>query len=294
MVTKLVQKETEGKETERMEKENRQRRKRNKKDIRNAFVMLCVTIAMMSTATFAWFTMTDSPTVQGLKMTAASVGGLELKDADEEWKGAITVVSDLKTLSPVSTFTGQRDSFGSPVYTNGEVTNISAINASDLSTKYVAVYDYKIRAVNATGDTSVGLLGGNGSTEGSFIISEDTTTASEKAAFAIRVGFLVNNNTWIIYEPNTNGTVPDTTKKAVNKYTGQSSTVWQKTDGKFTNAAGTAGTTSNDTSGELFKLPANTEYDIKMYIWLEGTDDQCVNEIQTDSLKGQIQFTVIK
>lgn len=47
--------------------ENKQKKKRNRKDIRNAFVMLCVTIAMMSTATFAWFTMTDSPTVQGLE-----------------------------------------------------------------------------------------------------------------------------------------------------------------------------------------------------------------------------------
>lgn len=271
--------------------ENKQKKKRNRKDIRNAFVMLCVTIAMMSTATFAWFTMTDSPTVQGLKMTAATTGGLELKDADEDWRGAITVDSATKELSPVSTFNGGNDSFGSPIYTNGEVTDINPINASDLSTKYVAVYDYQIRAVNATGETSVGLMGGDGSTKGTFITRETAKNATENAAYAIRVGFLINNTTWIIYEPNMNGTVGNTAKRATNRYTGQSSTVWQKTDGKFTDVNGTA---SNDASGELFKLPAGAEYPVKMYVWLEGTDDQCVNEIQTDELKGQIQFTVIK
>ena len=44
----------------------------------------------------------------------------------------------------------------------------------------------------------------------------------------------------------------------------------------------------------IFELKDTNAHDIKMYIWLEGTDDQCVNEIQTDLLKGQIQFTVIK
>lgn len=47
-------------------------------------------------------------------------------------------------------------------------------------------------------------------------------------------------------------------------------------------------------SKDIFTLSDTNAHAIKMYVWIEGTDDQCVNELQTDELKGQIQFTVIK
>lgn len=292
MVTKLVQKETEGKEAERMEKENRQRRKRNKKDIRNAFVMLCVTIAMMSTATFAWFTMTDSPTVQGLKMTAAATGGLELRlTASDAWSNSINVNTAAETvkLTPVSP-TGATNKFGSPVYQGSKVTGVTEISDSDLS-KYLAAYNYQIRAVGATANSpvKVGFLGGTkDSNSGSFIVEESTTSGVNDASYAIRVGFQIDGK-WIIYEPNADGRFTPEGTKAVNEYTKLTSTIQQKKDGTFESTYG-----SGNVSNMIFELKDTNAHDIKMYIWLEGTDDQCVNEIQTDSLKGQIQFTVIK
>lgn len=287
MVTKLVKKETEGKEAERMEKENRQRRKRNKKDIRNAFVMLCVTIAMMSTATFAWFTMTDSPTVQGLKMTAAATGGLELKYGNEDWNSSITVDSATKSLSPVSIM-GSTDKFGSPVYTNGIVTTVQEISDSGELEKCVAIYEYQIRAVGATASSpvKVGLLGGDGAGSnptGTFIVRSNANSASQQAAYAIRVGFKIDNN-WIIYEPHADQTTGGT--KAVNQYNGPTSTVKQNSNGNFEGGS--------NVSKDIFTLSDTNAHAIKMYVWIEGTDDQCVNELQTDELKGQIQFTVIK
>lgn len=268
-------------------------KKRNRKEIRNAFVMLCVAVAMMSTATYAWFTMTDSPTVQGLKMTAASSGGLELSDADEAWNNSITVETTSKILSPVSTI-GNTDKFGSPVYSGNQVNSVTEItDETELKEKYVAVYDYKIRALGAT-ETSpvkVGLLGGDGSGSnptGSFIIREDKKNATQQAAYAIRVGFKIDN-TWAIYEPNSDGTSDG--NKALNGYTaGSSSTVKQKAgSGDFTSDTG-----SGNISKAIFELKDTNEHNIKMYVWLEGTDEQCVNELQTDTLTGQIQFTVIR
>lgn len=273
-----------------MEKENKQRRKRNKKDIRNAFVMLCVTIAMMSTATFAWFTMTDSPTVQGLKMTAATTGGLELSLDGNAWSNNITVATDMKELSPVSTI-GNTNTFGSPVYTNGTVTAVNEITDENELKKYLAIYEYQIRAIGATASNpvKVGLLGGAGTGSnptGSFIVRNDLNTASRQAAYAIRVGFSIDGK-WIIYEPNADQTTDGT--KATNSYTGPTSTLKQNADGNFMATYG-----NGNISNEIFSLSNTSAHNIKMYVWLEGTDDQCVNEIQTDELKGQIQFTVIK
>ena len=289
MVTKLVKKETEGKEAERMEKENRQRRKRNKKDIRNAFVMLCVTIAMMSTATFAWFTMTDSPTVQGLKMTAAATGGLELSTDKNDWNSVITVDSDTKSLSPVSTFTNTKIDFGTPVYANGSVGSITKITDDTELKKSVAVYTYYIRASLETGGSvDVGLLGGDGSSTGTYIIRDIANSAKEGAANAIRVGFLVDSTDWFIYEPQSDQHASSSSHKAGNTYAGQESTVQQGVNGKFVKGG------SGEKTNKLFTLSDGNAHTVTMYVWLEGTDDDCVNEIQTDSLKGQIQFTVIK
>ena len=33
---------------------------------------------------------------------------------------------------------------------------------------------------------------------------------------------------------------------------------------------------------------------VTMYIWLEGTDEQCVDQIKTDELEGQIQFAIVE
>ena len=289
MVTKLVQKETEGKEAEKMEKENRQRKKRNKKDIRNAFVMLCVTIAMMSTATFAWFTMTDSPTVQGLKMTAAATGGLELSTDKNDWNSVITVDSDTKSLSPVSTFTNTKIDFGTPVYANGSVGSITKITDDTELKKSVAVYTYYIRASLETGGSvDVGLLGGDGSSTGTYIIRDIANSAKEGAANAIRVGFLVDSTDWFIYEPQSDQHASSSSHKAGNTYAGQESTVQQGVNGKFVKGG------SGEKTNKLFTLSDGNAHTVTMYVWLEGTDDDCVNEIQTDSLKGQIQFTVIK
>lgn len=271
--------------------ENKQKKKRNRKDIRNAFVMLCVTIAMMSTATFAWFTMTDSPTVQGLKMTAATTGGLELSLDKNTWNSTITVDSATKELSPVSPI-GSTDKFGSPVYTSGTVTNVNEItDTTNELKKYVAVYDYYIRAVGASASSpvNVGLLGGNGNGSnptGSFIARNGANSATQPAANAIRVGFKIEGN-WIIYEPNADQNTGGT--KAGNSYTVPTSTLKQAADGNFMDSYG-----NGNISKTIFSLKDTEPHAIKMYVWIEGTDDQCVNEIQTDELKGQIQFTVIK
>ena len=58
--------------------------KKKLKDIRSAIVMMCVMVAMMSTASYAWFTLTDSPTVTGMQMKATASGGLQVSNAEND------------------------------------------------------------------------------------------------------------------------------------------------------------------------------------------------------------------
>ena len=89
----------------------------------------------------------------------------------------------------------------------------------------------------------------------------------------------------IIYEPN-NGTSNSGTKAG--------NTVTQNPESKIvSNGSGniTKGGSGN-TSDKLFEVN-DTATEVTMYIWIEGTDDDCVDEIQTDAIEAQIQFTVV-
>ena len=80
------------------------KKKRNWKDIRNAFVMFCVMVAMLSTASFAWFTLTDSPTVTSLQLTAATKGGLKVCETSTgDFKNTPSLYVVRLGFSPIST-----------------------------------------------------------------------------------------------------------------------------------------------------------------------------------------------
>lgn len=279
--------------------------KKRWKDIRNAFVMFCVMVAMLSTATYAWFTLTDSPTVTSLQMTAATKGGLKIsKTVGGPWESAIDL-SDKTTvdgkpfkLIPVSP---SGAGFSEPVYTGS---NVTALNSKVLTTDdelkgVVAKYEYYLKADDGTvgvgiiagdpGQTgTMGVTGGVANLAGSLVrqrTGQDGDTATMNAERAIRIGFVVDGTSdMIIYEPN-NGT-GNTGTKAGNSVTGPTSKVISNASGQITTGG------SGNTSVKLFEV-SDAGKKVTMYIWIEGTDDDCVDQIQTDGIEAQIQFTVV-
>lgn len=250
-------------------------------NVRNAFLMVCVSVAMLSTATYAWFTITDTPSVTGLKMTAASKGGLEICDEREgDYSNSLDMSEQVgdHMLSPVSpTDDGE---FGAPIYSgDGSVNSVtSAIAEDELESSYLAKYTYYLRSIGGT--VNVGLLGGD---DASYI--KDINSKSENnGSYAIRVGFLTEDNEWVIYEPNEDGDESGTTAStSMSEVKGD---IQQDIDGDFT--SGGSGTKSE----KMFEV-GTTGKKIEMYVWLEGTDPQCANEIMLAELEGQIQFTVV-
>ncbi|MDD2971688.1 MAG: hypothetical protein PHE02_06105 [Lachnospiraceae bacterium] len=261
------------------------RKKRDWKQIRNAFVMVCVAVAMLSTATYAWFTLTNQPYVTGMDLTASTTGGLQVgKDSSGPFSDKLELTDGNKKLSPV--LGGTNGAFTKPVYTGNAVNSTEEIPEGLLYTEYVAHYVYHLHALGDTTTTlSVRLRGGDkteGAAGGSYIIRNDKHKATTNAENAIRVGFKIGS-VWKVYEPNTDGS--NTGTNAVNGVTEPTSDFKQNSSGIFT--SGGSGIVSN----ELCTIAGGNTVQVDMYVWIEGTDKDCMNEIQTDQLKGQIQFT---
>lgn len=288
-----------------------EKKKTNKKwrEIRSAVTMMCVMAAMLSSATFAWFTLTSSPTVSGMQMTAATESGLLVSATGTEnsWFNAIALTesTESKQLKPVTPTTS---GFCPPVYTGGTVTSLDTALDMAATEGYVAVYEFWMKPEGGTA-VNVGLIGGaNTQTDLSVnadhvaassgtVVIEDGGSGDKNGAFAVRIGLLPENSNiadMIVIEPNsdgdftTDGTAAPTVKDVTDTIAADfASDVKIKTNGDIegTDPAGKI-------SSKVLEVPA-AGTKVTVYIWLEGTDKHCVNEIMADKLKAQLQFTVL-
>lgn len=313
-------------------------KKKKFRDIRNAVVMMCVMIAMLSTASYAWFTMSDSPTVTGMQMTAVSDGGglmvantTDTGTADTYYSNIIIKdTSETKMLRPVTPnidTDATAGTFKSPIYSGTEVTGLSPIPTTEQDT-YVAKYTFWLKSTateTTTGETvGVGIIIGN-STDGEMglrtgadggepklvgsFVRESVANASPNTvtinpSYAVRVGLVLTETTGgtassymdklIIWEPNSdaddtsnNRALSTTVDAAINTAIADYIKVQSKTDGTIVKGG------SGNISDALFTIEKGKEAKIEMYVWIEGSDLQCGNEIQAGNLEAQIQFTTV-
>lgn len=282
--------------------------KKKFRDIRNAIVMMCVMAAMLSTASYAWFTLTDSPTVTGMNMTAASTGGLKVSwdENENNFKNAIAFsdgentnnASDPQVLVPVHP-TGV-GSFAEGRYEGNKVKTLKPALTS-LKNK-VAVYTFYIKS-EETNPVSVGIICGDVAQVGDMVIKNEMPNLggslvrngknAKNAPNAVRVGLVVGDtgkqSEMIIWEPNNDQ--HNTGKAAEDETNLKNDTKFPvKVSSKSTGDITIGG--SANTSEKLFEVgPTATK--VTMYVWLEGTDEDCVDEIKTGELEAQIQFTVV-
>lgn len=292
------------------EKHMKKNTKKKLKDIRSAIVMMCVMVAMMSTASYAWFSMTSTPTVTGMQMTAASTGGLKISWVNDatKFKNVITYADventaqdkgTAKRLVPVHP-TGVA-TFAEGQYEGNTVTGLKS-NLTDL-TDYVAHYTVFLKSDYAE-TKSVGIVCGNATSEGDLGASNDQPkilgslvraktggvgdTSSMQAPYAVRVGFVADPAQMVIWEPNNNGKNENGTYAVDEVEKVLQATISSMEDGTIT----TGGT--NTISNALFTIDSGATKKVDIYIWLEGTDVDCVDEIKTDYLEAQVQFTVVE
>ncbi len=312
-------------------------KKKKLRDIRNALVMVCVMVAMLSTASYAWFTMASSPTVTGMQMTAASSGG-GLQVAQEEngtYADAIDAeavfeIKELKPVTPIDPSTAGGDGvkiFKVPVYTGGTVTGFADITNDDAIEGYVAKYTYWIQETTqdaSTESVDVGIIIGDSEQDTAFgadtgldsnmpildgslvrraITQPGTDEADINPAYAVRVGLVVKDaggnmlsEGMYVWEPNQDGTNGGRSLTEGTDYAAvdPAAEVTEDYLNLQSEIAGTIVTGGNgNISNRIFTMTKGSKAMVEMYVWLQGSDEQCANPIQTGSLQAQVQFTIV-
>ncbi len=290
---------------EKMEKE--------KRSLKTKLLMCLLYLAVLSTATYAWFTMNNKPKVLNLALTAAGAGDLLIADdlgggpgeygEELDLKGARHAVPmDEVTLNPATTTDGK--TFYEPIYTGLAVTDVKEISDLDeLNKNYVYEKTFYLRAGSIKSNSGarrpsanpksyfIMLVGpelGGEEISGSEIRQADGVTSTvpgDTAANSIRISFEVEGQEMAVYEPNSDTHNRDTEKAIDNvKDTyGNYETLQQTRDGNF--VAG-----ENGNSKEMFIIDEEQDVKVTMRVWMEGTDEDCTNSNEMDEIIGQIQF----
>ena len=330
-------------------------KKKKWKDIRSAVTMMCVMLAMISTATYAWFTMSESATVTGLQMTAVTSGGLLVSTDRANWSSAVDLRGENEesaVLTPVSVVTSalmdvtidnvtfKSPQFQMPKYDGAysvtdlyaasgntgddEVYNLTEATFGDRAIKktfYIkegegAAVNVGIQIVDAgeiatalkqANAAEVGLVNGQPNYDGSFVVLDtgsltNADAAADDALEAVRVGLVIykgandTNPELVIWEPNCDLTALSTATFATNSVPTSKAAlapaVRSNYDGQINSTnPGTIGGTGYK-SGTLFTFDAGDTDGVRVdvFMWFEGQDDSCVNEIMADSIIAQLKF----
>lgn len=301
------------KEEEKKKESGRPEEEKEKQGLKSRLLMCLLYLAVLSTATYAWFTMNNKPKVLNLALSAAAAGDLLIADDLGGGPGEYDEELDLKTatqkfpmdevqLNPVTTADGEV--FYAPVYTGKTVTDVKEITDLDeLNQQYVYEKTFYLKAgslKNSRGERvtrgamktyEIMLLGPERAGEevsGCSIRQADgasSTVPGDTAANSIRVSFEVEGQDIVIWEPNSDRHNSDT-EKAIDNVRGTYGTyktLQQTSDGGFIGG-------EEGNSEKLFEIEEEQDVKVTMRVWMEGTDEDCTNSNELDELIGNIQF----
>lgn len=303
-----------------MEKEMNEKKKsksitKKAKKIRSIVMMSLLCVLMLSAATYAWFTLSNTAKVANLTMTVGDVTGLQIapdKNGTAGTYGSVIDMEDILTgegkLLPATTKDGKI--FYQPTYDdNGDViaTTVEgeelALDSASTDTGHYIKYTFWLKSLGEAAEVKLkagtgvtdGLESGATSPTGTYVLSTNVTDNIPGSA-AVRMSFVLDDGSVAVYEPNndiTNKVDEGTETRAKDNRTSD------KTAVGTTISQTKTGVIEQNTSGayeSVVSLEAGVGKKIILYIWIEGTDNQCSNEIASSGtdlkeIKAQLQFT---
>lgn len=301
----------------RQEQEQKQERKQKwtESKLKSKLLICLLYVAVLSAATYAWFTLNNKPKVYNLAITANGAADLLIADDLGNGPGEYGDELDLQNarqdpfpmdemlLNPVTT--ADVKTFHAPVYGDGNVvTDVEEItDEEELYESYVYKKTFYLKAgsfKNSQGKTvtrqtryyDIMLLGRDQGEEytGCQINQAAGSGAEATAANSIRIAFILGEgqsgqNEIFVYEPNSNqhNDGESARNEAPAQY-GAYKTVKQPT------ALADFEEGENGNSEALFTIQEEEDVKVTMLVWVEGTDEDCTNSIQMDDILGNIQF----
>lgn len=256
-----------------------------------AFAMLLVSAVLMSTASFAWFSMNENVTATGISVTATAPAALWISTDASNWQTTIDMSETLidgtaAQVAPLTTYytvTPGETEDDDPTYTyeNG----ISNFN----EWKFYGLTSAAGKKVLSNGAIGVQDTAGN-ITEEALVFPQDVTQENGKTA-NLELDSGANYYKTVFYlryegETGAKTNVNVDLKVTQNDTTGVTDAIWQAmrvalvannlgTPVIFTPATLGSYTTTAQT---LFEITANTNTQVAVYIWFEGTDEHCANK----------------
>lgn len=258
-----------------------------------------ISVLLLSTGVYAWFSLTNAPSVHNLTLRAGTSGSLMISnERDTGYSDSITLeLSEDCCLRPITTNNGV--SFYKPIYgANGVVHSVTStavsdeemagmINATEENGGWLIKKTFYLKSSATELDSiDIRLMAPISNREEGTVVknaSEDTNGAE-----AIRISFTYNGTTGIV-EPNADAkTDEQDVNQAFMPGWKEMKVIKQGANSYFSSDGGT--TFTEGESEVMFRIPTNQPAEITMYIWLEGADKDCVNAIMGSEIDVQLRF----
>lgn len=256
-------------------------------------------VLFLTTAAYAWFSLTNAPSVHNLVLKAGTSGELLISnERDGEYSDSITLEIDGEScLRPLTTINGT--TFYRPIYgSNGIVERVSgtAVTDSEMESMINAVESeggwlikktfYLKSSASDLKEIDVRLMAPIPNRESGTVITnaaEDTN-----AAEAIRISFTYNGVTAVV-EPLADVVTKEADPNQAKLAGWDNMSVIKQSSGNNFSADG-GRTYTQSVSDKLFDIPTNEPAEVTMYIWLEGADRDCVNAIMGNTINVELRF----
>lgn len=257
----------------------------------SSLAMLIVAVLALGTATYAWFTTSNTGSITNIQFQAQAAGGIEF---------SLNGVDGWKSNLQFSDF-GLDQAIFYPVSTDGSVSNSHY-------TMYLGTIPEGVDTITTTVDdgTNYYLLPyyvRNASDEDITVTLTNSTTVQDgneaiHTTYATRVGFIVSGDAADYQAGQTAANISDASAPRLNKiYEAASVNPYFGITAEGTLApdtannrphiaasgqAGVAGTATSTTSTATdinFQVPAHSIVKVYTYVWLEGQDIDCDNAL---------------
>lgn len=273
--------------------------KNKKKTFLAAMTMLLVSAIVITSASFAWFSLGKSAAVNNIDIKVKSTEGILISTEENGTYGAEIQGADLKGLEnnyfsnlfdPASSnFSGT-----TPVFYRGGIADgkIKTTAVTEEENCGLYAFDVYIKYVNndASATTTV-KVGGSSITvsdpdEGDTDAAGNAVVKNEAVAKAFRVGFIAGSQSCMFANDATaNDTNPITKADTFDVTSGVATGV----TGSYACNVAIAGETS---STAQLTLNAGVNK-VRVYVWMEGQDANCVDEMASQKLSINLVFEQI-
>lgn len=289
------------------------KQKMKKSNMRKTIIMAVLCVVLLSSATYAWFVLSDTAKISNLSLTVTEASGLliapAVKDSSDNLEPGtygselnLTGLTGTGKLKPATLAKAAADTnytIMKPQYTDGKIDDYLAVATDEVMTDTVNTgeyyyYEKSFFMTTAGSDLEVQFV-----KDGTSVTdATDGGPVANPACDAIRIAFFDKDGKLLkVYEPNSEKDWGTTRKDKVaasnitvsgkDLFNSGLGDVQQKSDKTFVNTG--VGTNSET----LFTLTQNDDTLITMRVYFEGNDNECCNIISANKILGNMQFKAV-